>query len=121
MRGKRYPEEFKIQAVKQVTDQGRTVTSVAERLGVNYTSLSAGEMSARIVSQHSLVCTPIRWHFREHCETAGDYRDFVLSRVPSTPDINDKATFTISSDQAWNQCQFIEIMLPVTIDSYYSS
>ena len=39
MRGKRYPEEFKIQAVKQVTDQGRTMTSVAERLGVSYKSL----------------------------------------------------------------------------------
>ena len=39
MRGKRYPEEFKIQAVKQVTDQGRTITSVAERLGVSDKSL----------------------------------------------------------------------------------
>ena len=39
MRGKRYPEEFKIQAIKQVTGQGRTITSVAERLGVSYKSL----------------------------------------------------------------------------------
>ena len=39
MRGKRYPEEFKIQAVKQVTDQGRTITSVAKRLGVTYKTL----------------------------------------------------------------------------------
>jgi transposase len=39
MRGKRYPEEFKIQAVKQVTEQGHTMTSVAQRLGVTYKSL----------------------------------------------------------------------------------
>ena len=39
MSGKRYPEEFKIQAVKQVTDQGYSIASVAERLGVTYKSL----------------------------------------------------------------------------------
>ena len=39
MRGKRYPEEFKIQAVKQVVDKGYTMTDVAQRLGVTYKSL----------------------------------------------------------------------------------
>ncbi|SKA50709.1 transposase [Enterovibrio nigricans DSM 22720] len=39
MSGKRYPEEFKIQAVQQVTKQGHTLSSVAERLGVSYKSL----------------------------------------------------------------------------------
>lgn len=31
---KRFTEEFKIQAVKQVTEQGYSVSSVSERLGV---------------------------------------------------------------------------------------
>ncbi len=39
MRGKRYPEEFKIQAVKQVIDKGFTMTDVAQRLGITYKSL----------------------------------------------------------------------------------
>jgi len=39
MSGKRYPEEFKIQAVKQVVDKGFTMTDVAQRLGVTYKSL----------------------------------------------------------------------------------
>ncbi|MFT4670733.1 MAG: transposase [Pseudohongiellaceae bacterium] len=39
MRSKRYPEEFKIQAVKQVVDKGFTMTDVAQRLGVTYKSL----------------------------------------------------------------------------------
>ena len=39
MRSKRYPEEFKIQALKQVVDKGFTMTDVAQRLGVTYKSL----------------------------------------------------------------------------------
>ncbi len=39
MRGKRYPEEFKKEAVKQVVDKGFTMTDVAQRLGVTYKSL----------------------------------------------------------------------------------
>lgn len=33
MSGKRYPEEFKIEAVKQVTEKGYSVAEVAARLG----------------------------------------------------------------------------------------
>lgn len=39
MSGKRYPEEFKIEAVKQVTDRGYKVGEVAERLGITTKSL----------------------------------------------------------------------------------
>jgi len=39
MRGQRYPEEFKIEAVKQVTDHGHSVADVAERLGVTSHSI----------------------------------------------------------------------------------
>lgn len=39
MSGKRYTEEFKIAAVRQVTDRGYTVADVAERLGVTTKSL----------------------------------------------------------------------------------
>ena len=39
MSGKRYPEEFKIEAVKQVTDRGYKVGEVADRLGVTTKSL----------------------------------------------------------------------------------
>lgn len=34
MSGKRYPEEFKIEAVKQVVDRGYSVASVATRLDI---------------------------------------------------------------------------------------
>lgn len=39
MRRQRYTEEFKIEAVKQVTERGHPVTEVAARLGVSGYSL----------------------------------------------------------------------------------
>lgn len=39
MSSKRYPEEFKIEAVKQVTERGHSVAEVATRLGVTSHSL----------------------------------------------------------------------------------
>jgi len=39
MSGKRYPEEFKIEAVKQVTDRGYKIGEVAKRLGVTPKSM----------------------------------------------------------------------------------
>ncbi len=39
MSGKRYTEEFKIEAVKQITERGYAVSEVAERLGITSNSL----------------------------------------------------------------------------------
>lgn len=39
MSGQRYPEEFKVEAVKQVSERGHTVADVAERLGVTTHSI----------------------------------------------------------------------------------
>jgi transposase len=39
MSSKRYPEEFKIEAVKQVTERGHSVAEVAKRLGTTTHSL----------------------------------------------------------------------------------
>ena len=39
MIGKRYPEEFKTEAVKQVVDRGYSVASVATRLDITTHSL----------------------------------------------------------------------------------
>lgn len=41
MSGKRYPEEFKIEAVKQVVDRGHSVSSVATRLDMTTHSFYA--------------------------------------------------------------------------------
>jgi transposase len=41
MSRQRYPEEFKIEAVKQVTEKGKSVADVAQRLGMSMHSLYA--------------------------------------------------------------------------------
>ena len=41
MSGKRYPEEFRIEAVKQVVDRGRSIAGVATRLDITTHSLCA--------------------------------------------------------------------------------
>lgn len=41
MSSKRYPDEFKIEAVRQVTDRGYSVARVVDRLGVTTHSLYA--------------------------------------------------------------------------------
>ena len=41
MSSKRYPEEFKIEAVKQVTEHGHSIADVAGRLGMTTHSLYA--------------------------------------------------------------------------------
>ncbi len=41
MSGKRYPEEFKIEAVKQVVDRGHSIANVAKRLDITTHSLYA--------------------------------------------------------------------------------
>jgi len=41
MKSKRYPEEFKIEAVKQVTERGYSVAEVAQRLDTTTHSLYA--------------------------------------------------------------------------------
>lgn len=41
MSGKRYTDEFKVEAVRQVTDRGFKVAEMAERLGVTTQSLYA--------------------------------------------------------------------------------
>ncbi|WP_423364801.1 transposase [Burkholderia sp. LMG 21824] len=41
MSGKRYTDEFKIEAVKQVSERGHSVADVAQRLGITTHSLYA--------------------------------------------------------------------------------
>ena len=59
MKGKRYTEEFKIEAVKQVTERGYSVADVAQRLGTTTHSLYAwlnkfGEPNPRLADKVDL-------------------------------------------------------------------
>ena len=54
MSSKRYPEEFKIEAVKQVTEKGHSVAEVAARAGIGVNTVSNLE-AGRNVSFENLV------------------------------------------------------------------
>ena len=49
MARRRYSDEFKIEAVKQVLENGYTITDTAERLGVHPTSLSSKKRPLHVV------------------------------------------------------------------------
>ena len=49
MSGKRYTDEFKIAAVKQVTERGHTAHYVADRLGVSIHSIDRAEPLAAAI------------------------------------------------------------------------
>jgi transposase len=53
MSSKRYTEEFKIEAVKQITQRGYSVQSVASRLGVTTHSLYAWRKKYGQGSRHA--------------------------------------------------------------------
>ncbi|WP_262362748.1 helix-turn-helix transcriptional regulator, partial [Vibrio cholerae] len=81
-----------------------------KRVDICYTSLKDGEQSERIISPHTLVCTPLRWHVRAYCEQAGGYRDFVLSRIQGIPDINNNAIHGKRDDVLWNTKVNVELI-----------
>ena len=57
MSGKRYSDEFKIEAVKQVVDRGYKIADVAHRLGVTTKSLhNWTKKYGDEGSQHQTIC-----------------------------------------------------------------
>ena len=88
MSSKRYTEEFRTEAVKQVLDRGHTVKEVAGRLGVNVHSLYEWVRNARRES----VPTPVAAAPVPRGETAEMRRlRAELKRVTEERDILKKA------------------------------
>ncbi len=73
------------------------------RMDIGYISLNTSEEEERIIVPHTLVCTHERRNIRAYCEKNGDYRDFVLSRFRSIPDIGDISELTVDEDKVWNR------------------
>ena len=55
MSAKRYPEEFKIEAVKQIVEHGHSVADVSRRLGVSTHSLNQWIRLQQIPAAHQLT------------------------------------------------------------------
>ncbi|MEC6909228.1 WYL domain-containing protein [Photobacterium piscicola] len=81
-----------------------------KRVDISYTPIKNGEIVERIISPHTLVCTPLRWHVRAYCEHSKDYRDFVLSRIHNIPEVNNSTAYGKSADTLWNTEINIELI-----------
>ncbi|MFA0415281.1 helix-turn-helix transcriptional regulator [Vibrio renipiscarius] len=81
-----------------------------KRVDISYTSLKNGVEIERIISPHTLVCTPLRWHVRAYCEHSGGYRDFVLSRIQGIPEVNNSTIYGKASDTLWNTNVNVELV-----------
>ncbi|OCH53796.1 WYL domain-containing protein [Vibrio sp. ZF57] len=73
-----------------------------KRVDISYTSLKDGIEVDRLISPHTLVCTPLRWHVRAYCEYSRGYRDFVLSRIRGVPALDTKKIKGKEQDELWN-------------------
>ncbi|MGR5419677.1 helix-turn-helix transcriptional regulator [Vibrio sp. PNB22_4_1] len=81
-----------------------------KRVDISYTSLKDGAEVERIISPHTLVCTPLRWHVRAYCEHSKGYRDFVLSRIRGIPCLEAKNVMGKANDDLWNTPLAIELI-----------
>jgi len=52
---------------------------------------------------HTLVFNGFRWHIRAFSREHGDYRDFVLARFVSVPELDGSAAFGVDDDRDWQQ------------------
>ncbi|EGQ9935750.1 WYL domain-containing protein [Vibrio vulnificus] len=80
-----------------------------KRVDISYTSLKDGIEVERIISPHTLVCTPLRWHVRAYCEHANDYRDFVLSRIRGIPRLEGNRVKGRVHDELWNTALTVDL------------
>lgn len=73
------------------------------RLECEYVSFTTPNAETRLIAPHTLIYTGMRWHVRAYCEKNRDYRDFVLSRFRSMPELMDDKTENIREyDSGWN-------------------
>lgn len=73
-----------------------------QKIDMGYVSMTSPDEESRIITPHTLVCTPLRWHVRAYCEKNRDYRDFVLSRFRSIHGMEGASNNLKEGDTRWN-------------------
>lgn len=85
-----------LRALVQAARQG-------QKIDLGYVSLNSPAEESRIITPHTLVCTPLRWHVRAYCEKNRDYRDFVLSRFRGIHGVEGNSDNLKDGDLRWQQ------------------
>lgn len=76
---------------------------------ITYASMNHPKPHPRLLSPHSLIYTGFRWHVRGFCQKAGEYRDFVISRISEIVVVNGQYV-DMANDTDWKE----EIELEIT-------
>tara|TARA_R110000850_G_scaffold117748_1_gene234292 strand:- start:247 stop:681 length:435 start_codon:yes stop_codon:yes gene_type:complete len=63
------------------------------------------------------VYTGFRWHVRAYCHLKSEFRDFLLSRIDRTPQVNSVEAPSISNDNDWNEMVMITLIPNEKLDS----
>lgn len=79
------------------------------RLEVEYFSMTNPKSESRVIAPHTLVHNGARWHTRAYCEKNRAFRDFVLSRFRSIPEVVSESDKSQHDDADWNT--WVEILI----------
>lgn len=84
--------------------------AIRENRQINITYQSLTTASRRlIVEPHTLVFNGFRWHIRGYSHQHQEFRDFVLARFTSSPELLENAKHDVKNDQDWNQFETLII------------
>jgi len=83
---------------------------LAQRMEVDYVSISNPDREGRIIVPHTLIFTGLRWHVRAWCEKNQGYRDFVLSRFRGEPELLGNSDKTCADDAHWHTRVTLELI-----------
>ena len=78
------------------------------QIKVLYQSLSK-KTRQLVLEPHTLVFNGFRWHIRAYSHEHSDYRDFVLARFISEPELTESAAYFIENDDDWNHFETLII------------
>ncbi|WP_341326851.1 WYL domain-containing protein [Methylotuvimicrobium sp. KM2] len=78
------------------------------QIKVAYQSLSR-EPRSLVLEPHTLVFNGFRWHIRAYSLEHEGYRDFVLARFISSPELLENAEYFVENDQDWTQFETLVI------------
>lgn len=71
------------------------------QLSIHYSSMENPQPRQRVIAPHTLVYTGFRWHLRAWCYSRQDFRDFLLSRIYHTPELQQSSDKTAEYDTLW--------------------
>ena len=80
----------------------------SEAIEVKYQSLSRPEPCWRWIAPHAIGFDGFRWHTRAFCQMDEVFKDFILSRIISTRDV-EASDITDAADEDWQEHVTLEI------------